>query len=169
MNDTTPLIHKHFTLPTSNTVTGLVNSLSMTGKAIFFFLVVVFVGSGMYLAFRVNAAFLVNTPISGGTLTEGVIGLPRFINPVLAVTNASQDLTRLVYSGLMKQLPDGSLAPDLAGSYTVSDDGRTYTFTLRDDIYFHDNKPVTSDDVEYTIERAIDSTLKSPEQAAWQM
>jgi peptide/nickel transport system substrate-binding protein len=154
-------------LPHSEALTKLIDSFTVTGKAIFFFFVTLFVASGLYMAWRVNEAYLVQVPIRGGSLTEGIVGIPRFINPILPVTDASQDLTSLVYSGLMKQLPDGTLVPDLAESYTVSPDGRTYTFTLKNNVTFQDGKPVTTDDIEYTIEKAQDPTIKSPLESVW--
>jgi len=45
----------------------------------------------------INRTYLVSTPVSGGTLIEGIIGIPRFVNPVLAVTRADQDVGALMY------------------------------------------------------------------------
>ncbi|MCH7975051.1 MAG: ABC transporter substrate-binding protein, partial [Bacteroidetes bacterium] len=78
-----------------------------------------------------------------------------------------RDLTALVYSGLLKATPDGGLVPDLAKSYTISNDGLNYTFVLRDDITFHDGEPITIDDILFTIEKTQDPTLKSPKRANW--
>jgi len=106
----------------------------------------------------------VSTP--GGTLTEGVVGTPRFVNPVLALTRADRDLTSLVYAGLMRLGPDGELIPDVAESVTVSGDGLTYSITLRDDVRFHDGTPLTAEDVAFTINRIQEPTLQSPLRAS---
>lgn len=119
------------------------------------------------MAWRANSAFLVEVPRRGGTITEGVIGLPRFINPVLAVTDSDKDLSALVYSGLMHQMPDGSLVPNLAESYSISEDKTTYTFILKPDIYFHDGTRVTTDDIEFTIAKIQDPVTKSAKRANW--
>jgi ABC-type transport system substrate-binding protein len=71
-----------------------------------------------------------------GELTEGIIGTPRFINPVLAVSDVDQDLTQLVYSGLVKISSDNKIVPDLAEYYEISDDGLEYKFILRDKCIF---------------------------------
>lgn len=144
-----------------------VRSFSATGRALFAFFAGLLILSTAGLVYQVNARLLVPVPASGGTLTEGVIGAPRFINPVLAISDADRDLTALVYSGLLKATPSGDYVPDLAESYTVSEDGRTYTFKIRPDAQFHDGEPVTADDVIFTIEKTQDAFLKSPLQANW--
>lgn len=129
------------------------------------FFVIVF--SGAWYAYTLNEAYSEELPITGGTLREGIVGTPRFVNPVLANTRADDDVTALVYSGLMKIAPDGSLVPDLAESITVADDGVTYNVVLRQDIYFHDGLPVTAEDVLYTIRLIQDADLKSPLRGNW--
>ena len=106
-------------------------------------------------------------PADGGSLTEGVIGIPRFINPLLAVSEADRDMTLLLYAGLMRATKSG-LVPDLAESYEISDDGLVYTFTLREGLEFHDGSPITADDVEFTILKAQEPALKSPKRANWE-
>lgn len=110
---------------------------------------------------------LITTAAAGGTLVEGIIGTPRFVNPALAVTRADQDMTALVYSGLMKINPDGVLVPDIAESVTVSDDGKTYNVIIRKDVRFHDNTPLTAKDVIFTISLVQNSELKSPQRGNW--
>jgi peptide/nickel transport system substrate-binding protein len=107
------------------------------------------------------------TPVVGGTLIEGVVGVPRFINPALAVTRADQDLVALVFSGLMKITPDGNLSPDIAESVTLSNDGTVYNIVVRSDVRFHDNTPLTARDVIFTIGLLQDADLKSPLRGNW--
>jgi len=105
---------------------------------------------------------MVSVPMRGGQISEGILGTPRFINPVLAFSDTDKDLVSLVYSGLMRKDPTGALIPDLAEKYEMSEDGLSYTFTLRNDLYFHNNQPLTIDDVIFTIEQIKDPVLKSP-------
>lgn len=116
---------------------------------------------------KINNHYMVAIPETGGTISEGIIGIPTFVNPVLAVSSADKDMTTLVYSGLMRKMPDGSIIPDLAKSYEISNNGLTYTFTMKDDLFFHDKKPVTSDDVIFTIEKIKDPLIKSPRKTQW--
>lgn len=115
-----------------------------------------------------NNYFLISIPSRGGELTEGVVGTPRFVNPLLAVSDADRDLSALIYSGLLRADEHGRLIPDLAQSYDISDDGKTYTFYLKRDLTWHDGEPVTAGDIIFTIGRAKDSTIKSPKRPAWE-
>ncbi len=115
----------------------------------------------------VNSSYLASTPVPGGTLVEGIVGIPRFVNPVLAVTRADLDMTALVYRGLMKINSNGELVPDIAESVTVSDDGKTYNIIIRRDVRFHDDTPLTARDVAFTIGLIQNPDLKSPLRANW--
>lgn len=102
-------------------------------------------------------------PSSGGEYREGVVGAPRAINPILAGGNdVDQDIVRLVYSGLYRRDNNGQLSLDLAQKAAVSADGKTYTFTLKNDVFFHDGQPVTADDIVFTIKAILDPAWKSP-------
>lgn len=154
-------------IPHSQKLLDLIKSFSITEKVLFAFIALVFAISGIALLYQANKAFLVEVPDYGGSLTEGVVGSPRFINPLLAISDADRDLTSLVYSGLMKATPEGSLIPDLAESYSIGEDGLTYTFILKENIFFHDGSKVTTDDVEFTVQKAEDALLKSPRRSSW--
>lgn len=117
---------------------------------------------------KINKKFLVYQPEAGGSITEGVVGSPRFVNPVLAISDTDRDLVALIYSGLMRKTETGEIIPDLAESYEVTPDGLNYTFHLRANAEFHDHTPVTADDVVFTVEKVKDPTIKSPLEAIWQ-
>ncbi len=143
-------------------------SFSPFQKKLFYFFAIFAGVSVLGLLFSLNNYFLVEVPKRGGAITEGVIGTPRFANPLLAVSDTDRDLSALVYSGLMRATAGGELVPDLAENYTVSGDGLTYTFVLKGDLTWHDGTPVTADDVVFTITKAKDSLLKSPKRANWE-
>lgn len=166
MKDIIPKPKKEFKLPGSEKAMTAIERFSATEKVVFTLLVAVFFVCAGILVWNVNRAFLVPVPAQGGELNEGVVGTPRFVNPILALSDVDRDLTTLIYSGLMK-VENGELVHDLAKRYTISDDGLTYTFTLQDNIYFHDNTPITADDVVFTIQKAQDNILKSPRRANW--
>ena len=151
-------------IPKSERLLKVINSFSIAEKAIFYLVVVIFITSSVILLWKVNQHFLVEFPARGGELKEGIVGSPRFINPILATNDADRDMTALIYSGLMKSSPEGKLVPDLAESYTVSKDGLIYDFKLKDNVYFHDGRKVTADDVEFTINKTQDSALKKPQE-----
>ncbi|MBI4121189.1 MAG: peptide ABC transporter substrate-binding protein [Parcubacteria group bacterium] len=143
-------------------------SLEERERRVFFGLVSLFVIGTLGALFTVNAMFLETVPTEGGSFTEGVVGTPRFLNPLLATSDADRDITALVYSGLLRPATNGTLILDLAKEYAVSADGLSYTFTLKDKLVWHDGKPLTADDVVFTIKRVQDNSLKSPKHANWE-
>jgi ABC-type oligopeptide transport system substrate-binding subunit len=80
---------------------------------------------------------------------------PIDLDPARTGTGAG-DLVGLLYSGLVSLTPDLKIAPDLAEKWTVSPDGLVYTFTLRYDLAFQDERPITAQDVKNSWERAAD-------------
>jgi len=143
-------------------------AFSLTERLVFFALALVFAVSTFILVVDLSRELTVPVPAQGGSVTEGIIGIPRFINPLLAISDADRDITTLVYSGLMKVADDGALVPDLAERVDISPKGDSYTFYLRPDARFHDAKPITADDIVFTIKKAQDPNLKSPKRASWE-
>ncbi len=123
--------------------------------------------STLAIVISLSSSVSTQIPSHGGALSEGAIGTPRFINPLLAVSQTDQDLTALIYSGLMRPTQSG-MEPDLASSFEASEDATQYTFHLREDATFHDGKPVTAADVEFTVLQAQNSDIKSPRRADWE-
>src|SRR5205814_2040992 len=74
--------------------------------------------SALALLADLNAAVSVDQPLRGGSLVEGEVGPARFINPVFTMSKPDEDLTALVYSGLMRA-DNGSYIPDIASSYEI--------------------------------------------------
>ncbi len=161
------IFNKEWQLPLSEKLNRLIKSFSLTEKIIFFLFVGLLIWSSLSLLFRVNKNFLVEVPDYGGSLTEGIVGSPRFVNPLLASSDIDKDLTSIIYSGLLKTNAYGQLTDDLAESYHISNDGLTYTFVLKDNIYFQDGVKLTADDVVFTVEKAQDESLKSPRLSNW--
>lgn len=143
-------------------------AFTKTERVFFGVLCTLLAGSTLALVAQANNFFLVEIPRRGGALTEGVIGTPRFVNPLLATSDADRDVTALVYAGLMKATHEGGLVPDLAERYEVSEDNRSYSFWIKPDAVFHDGAPVTADDIIFTIQRAQDPLIKSVKRANWE-
>lgn len=144
-----------------------IKTFSPSERFVFGILIIALCISTFWVFVRVNQEATTEVPIPGGTVREGVIGAPRFINPLLALSDTDRDLTALLYAGLTRPGPSGTLAPDIAKRYSISEDGTEYHFVLRDDAFFHDGVPITADDVVFTIERAQDPVVKSPRRADW--
>lgn len=102
-------------------------------------------------------------PKTGGEYIEGIVGQPLYINPLLSQTSeADLDLSRLVFSGLFKYDQDGNAVPDLAESYSVSEDKKEYTVSLRKGATWHDGQEINAEDVFFTFNILQDSAYKSP-------
>ncbi|MCR5793888.1 MAG: protein kinase [Solobacterium sp.] len=82
-------------------------------------------------------------------------------NPALAKSDADEYICSLLFDGLLKTDPEGSYIPELAESWEVSDDGKTYTFRLRDAV-FTDGTPVTADDVVFTYQTFMETDSGDP-------
>lgn len=154
-------------LPSKNEIQKAIAHFSKKEYFVFIGFVVIFIISTLLILRNINASFMISVPMKGGSVSEGIVGTPRFINPILAYSDVDQDLVSLIYSGLMRKNADGTINPDLALKYEVSKDGLTYVFTLRDNIYFHDEKDITADDVVFTINKIKDTIIKSPKKGNW--
>ncbi len=89
---------------------------------------------------------------SGGVLRVGM-SEAVVLDPALHTNDSETALNRALYDYLVEVLPDSTIGANLATSWTVSDDGLTYTFALREGVTFHDGAPLTSADVVYTFNR----------------
>lgn len=98
--------------------------------------------------------------------SEITIGLAQDIedslDPHKAVAAGTKEILFNLFEGLVKPDADGNLIDAVASAHEVSEDGRTYTFTLRDGVKFHDGSLVTADDVKYSIDRCADTSNGDP-------
>lgn len=101
-------------------------------------------------------------PKNGGSYIEGLVGIPKYINPLLAQYNdVDQDLAALLFNGLLKINSQGVIEPDLASEYQISDDKKSYTFKLHDNVFWHDGEKLTADDVVFTFNSIMDPEWQS--------
>ncbi|MBU2566706.1 ABC transporter substrate-binding protein [Patescibacteria group bacterium] len=124
---------------------------------ILFFSFIFLAVSGILLA----SQHLATVPAAGGSYTEALIGEPIAINPVDAPANPTDaDLVSLIYSGLFK-FNNLEIVPDLAESYSWSEDNKTLTIKLRQDAYFHHGRALIADDILFTVEAIQDKSRNS--------
>ena len=167
-SDLRALLRRRYNLPKERAVRRTIQSFTLAERAVFTVCATLFIASGLILLWSVSDAYLVSVPTEGGKLTEGIVGNPRFINPVLALSEADKNLTALIYSGLVRVTPEGKVENDLASSITIAENLLTYTVTLDTDARFHDGTPVTADDVVFTVGKIIDPLIKSPRRGNWE-
>lgn len=98
---------------------------------------------------------------SSTSITDLVVDVgqePDSLDPFYRNTAEAQRFYRLVYSSILKWNEDGTVAPDLAADLPeVSEDGLTWTITLKPGVTFHDGTPLTADDVVFSYETAVDA------------
>lgn len=101
-------------------------------------------------------------PKTGGEYNEGVVGNPITANPLLATTEADLDIAFLTHRGLFTTDDQGKIITDLAESYELSEDKKTYLVKLHPDLRWSDGAPITAADVVFTFESAKQEKLRSP-------
>jgi len=93
-------------------------------------------------------------PIKGGEITIGIAqDLDDSLDPHQTVAAGTREVLFNIFEGLVKPNSDGEMIPAVAEKYTLSEDGTTYTFTLREGVKFHNGQTVTAEDVVYSINR----------------
>ncbi len=106
-----------------------------------------------------------------GNSSQIIVGIPQdledSLDPHKSVAAGTKEVLFNVYEGLLKPDSDGNIIPAVAAKYDVSEDGKTYTFTLREGVKFHNGNPVTAQDVKYSIEKSAGMTGEEPLIAAF--
>jgi len=92
-------------------------------------------------------------PIYGGSVVVGIQQDIDSLDPHKATAAGTKEILFNIFEGLVKPDENGNLMNAVASSYTVSEDGLVYTFTLRDGVKFHNGNTVTAEDVKYSLER----------------
>jgi peptide/nickel transport system substrate-binding protein len=143
--------------------------LDLKGKLIVGTLLFFIVGALFYWMGSFYVSLTKKVPAVGGGYTEGIVGQPRYLNPILSQTSAAdRDLSQVLFSGLFGYDSEGNVVPRLAERYSVSDDGKEYTVTLRANAKWHDGSDVTVSDVLFTVNAIQDPAYKSPLRQNWQ-
>lgn len=88
---------------------------------------------------------------TGGTVRIGYAGAPDDLNPGLGVLAEDYIMYNLMYDSPLNIDLDGNFQPELATAWSASEDGLTWTLTIRDDVVFHDGTPLTAEDVVYSL------------------
>lgn len=137
-------------------------------KAFFAIVFVIFIVS---LSIYIHSIYINNTivvPANYGHIREGLVGQPQLINPLYSsISDIDKDLVELVFSGLMKYNGQGEIIPDLISDYTIEDNGKNIVFTIKENVLWHDNTPLTIDDVIFTIDLVKETEYSSPLRTNW--
>lgn len=133
---------------------------AFTGKERIIF---VLAGAGAIVSFIVVAGLMIaqatkSVPSAGGQYTEGIVGQPEYVNPVLAGSPTDEDLVRLVFQNLY----------DISDNIAASPDMRTWTVHIKDGLQWQDGQKLTADDVVFTVQSIQNPDAGSPLYASWQ-
>ncbi|MFP4516204.1 MAG: ABC transporter substrate-binding protein [Desulfovibrionales bacterium] len=94
-------------------------------------------------------------PAYGGTYVIPLLHNPSSLDPALAQDEYGVTIIQQLFNGLVKFGPHLLVVPDLAETWQVEENGRAYLFSLRNDVLFHDNTPVTASDVAFSLKRLL--------------
>lgn len=137
--------------------------VSIPEKILFVTLIITTVLSG-FLWWRFS--YIEKTKVvaeEGGSIKEVIVGEPQNLNPIFAPLNdADKDISELIYASLLKYDKNGDLGNDLVEKYTISPDGKIYSFTLKNKIFWSDGTKITADDVLFTMETIQNPEVQSP-------
>jgi len=135
---------------------------------IFFIFLFLFFSSFLFLSINFYFKNTEIKPAEGGTYIEGIVGSPRYINPIYAEAfDVDRDLVEIIFSGLMKYSPEGQIISDLAKEYKILEEGKVYEFYLKENIFWSDGEPLGANDIVFTIKTIQNPDFDSPLRVNW--
>lgn len=141
-------------LPSKKQWVQFFSVLSQKEKIVFLVFLGLFIGSGIFGAANFYLKRTEISPSAGGKYLEGIIGSPRFINPLYAQgSDVDRDLVEIIFS---------SLVPDLTREIKITEEGKVYEIALKDNVFWHDGEKLTADDVLFTVKTIQNPDYKSP-------
>lgn len=124
---------------------------------------------GMVLQTRaLSSKYLPVQAKPGGNYSEGIIGSFTNANPLYTSSSVDSSVSRLVFSGLLKYDDQNKLVSDLAEQWSIDQSETIYTIKLRENVFWHDGKPLTAKDVVFTYKLIQNPETKSYLNASWQ-
>ncbi|ULL15286.1 ABC transporter substrate-binding protein [Paenibacillus sp. H1-7] len=100
-------------------------------------------------------------PVQGGELSFALATSPDTLDPHRSGLAVAVRVIRTIYDNLVVQLPDNTIKPWLATEWSISPDGKSYTFKLRKDVKFHDGTPFNAEAVKFNYDRIINPETKA--------
>lgn len=150
-------------LPNSEQLSYLGKFLSPKERKIIRICALVLVVNIVFLGFLFFKKHIISIPLSGGSYSEGLVGSPKYINPLYASNrDVDIDISSLIFSSLFKYNEKGNLVGDLAESWKTSSDGREYLVSLKKNVLWHNGEKLTADDVVFTVQAIKNPKFRSP-------
>lgn len=136
----------------------ILENLSKKERVVFFVFLGILVASAIGYAFLFAKNRTEIVPVSGGSWREGIVGYPKVVNPVFAETQADRDIATLLFERLDR----------LMSASKTESNGLVYVATLKQGLFWGDGKPLTSDDIVFTVEEIQNPDSHSPLFKDWQ-
>ena len=150
-------------IPNSEQLRYLGKFLSPKERRIVVICALVLVLNVLFLGIVFFKKHIVSIPLSGGSYTEGLVGSPKYINPLYASNrDVDIDISSLIFSSLFKYNEKGVLVGDLAESWTKSEDGKEYSIVLKKNVVWHNGEQLSADDVIFTVQAVKNPKFRSP-------
>lgn len=146
-----------------------INNVRLVAREITTWLLIVgmlIAGLGIQLMWGQNQ-YTVKARQSGGTYVEGALGPIGTLNPLYVSTSAEASVAKLIFSSLYGYDDTGSLRQDLATGMTISKNKQVYTVNIRSDARWHDDVPLTAEDIVFTINLIKNPNVRSPLRINW--
>jgi len=139
-------------------LTKVFKNFSKKERLLFIVAFLAFALSSIFWAANFFSQRTVSAAIPGGNYSEGIIGQPSFINPILSSPGSvDEDLESLIFSKLS----------DMSDGVKISENGKSWDVRLKADIFWDDKQPITSKDIDFTIKKMQNSDAQSPEAPMW--
>lgn len=123
---------------------------------------------GIWRQFQTQSSRYITTVAEyGGAYSEAINGQVKGVNPLYPDNSATSDVSAVVFSGLTRINSNRKIEADLASSWDVSADKKTYTFRLRPNLKWHDGQKLDANDVAFTISRIQNPDTRSPLASNW--
>lgn len=150
-------------------ITRRIDNVRLVSREITIWLLIIgllIAGIGVQIALG-QRQYSATTTKPGGDYVEGSLGAVNTLNPLFASTNTETSAARLLFSSLYNYDSKGKLHQDLVKNVTISETHKTYTVTIRDDAKWHDDTPLTAQDVVFTVNLIKNPETRSPLRVNW--
>ena len=155
--------------PSRNQWKQFLKILTRKEKISFFILLILAISSLAFISIKIYLGNTKTEPALGGIYTEGIVGQPRFVNPIYSSNNdADRDLAQVIFSGLLDYDREGNLYPELAqGMPEIKEEGKVFEVSLKDNLLWDDGSSLTTNDVIFTIKTIQNPDYDSPMRPIW--
>lgn len=158
-----------FQFPSTSQLKHFGSILSKKEKFFLYFAIFILLASLITWAVSYYLSSTQKTPAIGGEYTEGIVGQPLYINPIISQSNeVDSALCQLIFSSLVTYDQNGNLIDDIAQGREISDDGKKYTFHLKQGVKWHDKTDLTSQDVVFTVTLIQNQSFNKSLRGDWQ-